>query len=168
VAINKAAVIELSEQQKKILTQLQVGTHNPSHFKSRSEIIVLADLGHTNNDIERMLGIAGETVTKWRNRYAAAKKELAKIEEENPRKLRSKIEKILSDEPRSGKPAKFTDEQVACIIALSCQKPEELGLPFSHWTASLLRDEAIKREIVTSISATQISRFLKRKRFKAT
>ena len=50
-----------------------------------------------------MLQIAGETITKWRNRYAANENELAKTEEDNPRKLRSVIEKILSD------------EQVACI-----------------------------------------------------
>jgi transposase len=136
------------------------------HFKIRSEIILLASQGYTNNAIEKTAGIHGETVTKWRNRYAAAEPELVHIEEETPRKLRAGIEKTLSDEKRSGKPSSFTDEQVACIIAMSCQKPEELGLPFSHWTPALLRDEAIKRGIVKSISDTHVDRFLKRERFK--
>ena len=113
-----------------------------------------------------MLKLSGETITKWRNRYAANESELCKTEKENPRKLRSVIEKILSDEQRSGRSATFTDEQVACIIAMSCQKPEELELPFSHWTPELLKDEAIKRGIVSTISASQVRRFLKRKRFK--
>ena len=164
----QAATIKLTEQQEKILKQLQVGTHTAMHLKIRSEIILLASQGYTNNGIEKEMGIHGETITKWRNRYAQAQTELASVESETPRKLRNHIEKTLSDEQRSGKPPTFPDEVVACIIAISCQKPEESGLPFSHWTPTLLRDEVIKRGIVTSISATQISRFLKRERFKTT
>jgi len=168
MARKQAQEIRISESQKKILTQMQTGTHSPQHYKQRAEIVLLSSKGYSNNDIERMLMISGETITKWRNRYAANENELRKTEEENPRKLRSNIEKILSDEQRSGRSAIFTDEQVACIIAMSCQKPEELKLPFSHWTPELLKDEAIKRGIVSSISTSQVRRFLKRERFKAT
>jgi transposase len=168
MATNQASVIKITENQKKKLTQIQAGTHSPLHLKLRSEIILLASEGNSNNTIERTMQISGETVTQWRNRYAQAGKELALIESENPRNLRASIEKVLSDEPRSGKPPTFTDEQVACIIAVSCQSPEELGLPFSHWTSSSLRDEVIKRGIVSSISAMQIGRFLKRERSKTT
>ena len=164
----QAKPIRLSENQKKILKQLQVGTHSPQHFKQRAEIVLMANSGYTNNEIERKLQISGETITKWRNRYATNKMELEKMETENLRKLRNTIEKILSDEQRSGKPATFTDEQVACIIAMSCQKPDELGLPFSHWTPELLKDEAIKRGIVPTISTSQVRVFLKRERFKTT
>ena len=164
---NQAQEIKLSESQKKILEQIHRGTHTPQHYKQRAEIVLLASKGYTNNEIERTLTISGETITKWRNRYAANEIELTKTEEENPRKLRSIIEKILSDEQRSGRSATFTDEQVACIVAMSCQKPEELGLPFSHWTPELLKDEAIKRGIAPTISTSQVRRFLKRKRFEA-
>ena len=140
----QAKAIRLSEKQRNILKQLQTGTHSRQHFKQRAEIVLMASNGYSNNEIERKLQISGETITKWRNRYAANEKELATIEEENPRILRNTIEKTLSDEQRSGKPATFTDEQVACIIAMSCQKPEEFSLPFSHWTPELLKDEAIK------------------------
>jgi putative transposase len=165
--MNQAQEIKLSENQRRILIQLQTGTHSPQHFKQRAEIVLIAAGGYTNNEIERTLGISGETITKWRNRYAANEKELTKIEEENPRKLRSTIEKVLSDEQRSGRAATFTDEQVACIIAMSCQKPDDLGLPFSHWTPELLKDEAIRKGIVPTISTSQVRRFLKRERFKA-
>ena len=162
----QAAKITLTEQQERILQQLQTGTHTPMHLKIRAKIILLASQCNTNNDIEKQMGIHGETVTKWRNRYAQAETELAIVESETPRKLRNNIEKTLSDEQRSGKPPSFSDEVAACVIAISCQKPEESGLPFSHWTQSLLRNEVIKRGIVESISATQISRFLKRESFK--
>lgn len=159
----QAMEIKLSENQLKILTQLKKGTHSQLHLKQRSEIIMLAYEGHSNNEIERKMGIHGETVTKWRNRYVAAYREIVSTETDIPRKLREKIETVLSDEPRSGKPPTFKDEQVACIIALSCEQPDRLGLPFSHWTPELLKQEAIKRGIVDSISAMQISRFLKKK-----
>ena len=165
---NQAAIVTLSDKQEEILRQLYTGSHSPLHYKQRAEIIILASQGNSNNKIERIMGICGLTVTKWRNRYAAAEKELSLIEANNPRKLRTVIEGLLSDERRSGRTPTFTDEQVACIIALSLQKPDEMGLPFSHWTPSLLRDEAIKRGIVSSISGMQISRFLKGTRSKAT
>ena len=166
--MNQAREIKLSENQRKILVQLQAGTHRPQHFKQRAEIVLMASSGKSNNEIERILKIRGETVTKWRNRFAGNAIELAKLEEENPLKLRSSIEKVLSDERRSGRAATFTDEQVACIIAMSCQKPEDLGVPLSHWTPELLKNEAIHRGIVPTISTSQVRRFLKRERFKAT
>lgn len=162
----EATQIKLSEHEKKILQQIKVGTHSAMHLKSRAAIVLLANSGETNNSIERKLSISGETVTKWRNRYAKSHEEVIRIETESPRKLRSAIESILSDAPRPGAPSTFTDEQVACILALACEEPKNLDLPFSHWTPTLLQAEVIKRGIVESISAMQIGRFLKRKRFK--
>ena len=88
--------------------------------------------------------------------------ELKRIELETPHKLRSAIEKILSDAQRPGGPPKFKDEQVAAIIAMACEDPSNFDLPFSHWTPELLQIEVIKRGIVESISVRQIGRFLKR------
>jgi putative transposase len=161
MGINQATVIKLSEKQENILRQMQVGTHSPLHYKRRAEIILLANQGKSNNEIERTMAIDSEMITLWRNRYANAEKELAITEAENPRKLRSTIEKLLSDAPRSGRPPTFTNEQVASIIALSLQNPSELKLPFSHWTPELLKDEAIKIGIVSSISVSQVRVFLK-------
>lgn len=162
----QAPSIMLSEKQEKILMQLRNGTHSQLHLKRRSEIILLAYEGKSNHFIAKKTGLARGTVIAWRNRFFSAKEELAKVETETPRKLRAAIEAALSDEQRAGAPATFTDEQVACIIALSCEEPAQLGLPFSHWTPTLLREECIRRGIVSSISAMQIGRFLKRKGFK--
>ena len=163
----KAVEISLNEHEKRILTELKNGNHTPLHLKKRSEIILRASDGESNIEISRQMQMNRENVTKWRNRYAAASEELAKTEAETPRKLRGIIESVLSDAPRPGTPSTFTDEQVACIIALACELPENLGLPFSHWSPSLLQKEVIKRGIVESISAIHIGRFLKGARFKA-
>ena len=52
-------------------------------------------------------------------------------------------------------------EQIANIINLSLQKPELVGVPINNWTAEELACKAIKDNIVESISARQISRYLK-------
>ena len=163
----KAVEITLNEHEKSILTEMKSGSHTPLHLKKRSEIILMASEGESNIGISRQVQMNRENVTKWRNRYATSSAELRKTAGETPRKLRSIIEKILSDAPRSGAPSTFTDEQVACIIALACELPESLGLPFSHWSPSLLRVEVINRGIVESISAVHVGRFLKGARLKA-
>jgi len=156
--------IVLSEKQTRILTENAVGTHTPLHIKTRSQIIINAAKGWSNNTIEQNMGIDPKTVKLWRDRYSAQYEELRRVEAETPHKMRKAIEKVLSDSPRPGGPPTFKDEQVAAIIAMACEDPAKFGLPFSHWTPELLQIEVIKLGIVKSISVRHIGRFLKRKR----
>jgi hypothetical protein len=71
---------------------------------------------------------------------------------------------ILSDEYRSGAPARFTAEQVAQLIALACESPEQCGLPVTNWTPTELAKEAARRGIVEEISPRHVDRVLKRRR----
>jgi transposase len=47
---------------------------------------------------------------------------------------------------------RFTDAQKERLVALATSRPKDLGLPYTQWSLSRLRDEAIKDEIVDSIS----------------
>jgi transposase len=108
------------------------------------------------------------TVKKWRGRWLEAAAYLAEIEARGTAKeLEAAVESVLSDQPRSGAPAKFTAEQVCQIIAVACEPPEESGRPVTEWTPRELADEAVKRGIVSSISTRQAERFLKRSRSEA-
>lgn len=158
----KAVAVILSARQEQILKELSRGSHTPLHLKQRSSIVLMASLGENNYGISRKLQLSYDCVSKWRSRYAAAFALLEKTEKESPLQLRKEITAALSDQLRSGAPPTFTQEQVAAIIALSCEDPSQLGLPFSHWTPSLLKEAAISRGIVTSISERQIQRFFKR------
>ena len=158
-----ATKIELSKKQEQILKEYASGSHTPLHLKIRSQIVLNAAKGLTNNAIEKNMDLDPTTVKLWRDRYGKQYEELKRAEAETPRKMRSIIEKILSDEQRPGCPSRYTDEQVASIIALACETPAKLDLPFSHWTAGLLRIQAIKLGIVDNISVRQVGRFLKRK-----
>ena len=106
----KAMPIELSEKEREILTENADGTHKPLHLKIRSRIILCAAEGKTNNAIEREMDINSETVKIWRDRYGGQKAELKRTEAESPQKMRSLIEKILTDGQRPGAPPKFADE----------------------------------------------------------
>jgi hypothetical protein len=109
------------------------------------------------------MGLDAKAVKRWRDRYSARHEELRHTEAETPWKIRSAVKKSLSDKQRPGSPPTFAGEQVAAILALACEDPAKLELPFSHWTPGLLQIEAIKLGIADSISVRQIGRFLKRK-----
>ena len=51
-----------------------------------------------------------------------------------------------------GPKAKFTDDQRERLVALATSRPKDLGLPYTQWSLSRLREEAIQRGIVPSIS----------------
>ena len=163
MSLRQAALIQLTDKQHAILERMANGTHIQLHFKERAKIILAAYKGLNNTSIAKGYGLNRNTVKKWRNRWAKEENEIMQIEIDKPHKLKSCIETVLSDQHRSGKPAKFTPEQVAHIISLSCKTPESLGLPLSHWTPSALRIEVINNGIIESISVRQVGRFLKRR-----
>jgi putative transposase len=115
------------------------------------------------------LGTYRRRVQRWRDRWFAAEEKLANAEAEgaSDKDLKQLIADVLSDDARSGSPVTFTPEQITDIIALACEKPEDSGLPVSHWTPPELAREAIKRGIVDRISPRHLDRFLKRCRSQA-
>ena len=132
--------------------------------------------GANNDQIATLLGIDRGTVRTWRMRWLEALPRLKAAEkraggggrgggddDDDERVVSGLVEEVLVDEPRSGKPATFTPEQICQIVALACEEPrEESGRPISHWSTTELADEAIKRGIVESISARSVGRFLGR------
>jgi putative transposase len=72
------------------------------------------------------------------------------------------IAETLVDARRSGGPGIFTPEQILEIIAIACELPEEESdRPVTHWPPREVADEAVKRNIVSSISTRSVGRFLK-------
>jgi hypothetical protein len=118
--------------------------------------------GLLNGEIAEQLGLTHRQVGRWRRRRANAWNRLIDIECcESRAALRRAIEAVLGDEPRPGAPGKFTPEQVTRILAAACEPPEKSGRPITHRTAYELTDEVVRRGIVTSISPSQVSRYLR-------
>jgi putative transposase len=158
----KAMEIKLSPRQKRMLDVFSRSTHLPLHLKIRAEIVLRAANGSSNNAIERDMKKDKNQVKRWRDRYASKQEQISLIEKKSPQKLRSAIIEALSDSPRNGGPSKFRDEQVAAIIAMSCEDPEKFDLAVSNWTPGLLQRKVIELGIVESISVRHVGRLLKR------
>lgn len=117
---HKALPIELSSAHERELTALVRAHSTPQKFAERARIILLAASGLGVEETADELGIWRKTASTWRRRWmdAAATADVAAR---------------LSDAPRSGAPARFTPEVICKIVALSCEDPEALGVPISHW-----------------------------------
>lgn len=158
----KAAKVVITERQQEIL-QRWVGSRScPRGLAQRGEIILLAFDGWQNGPIADHLGCERHGVGIWRRRWADAFDTLVRIEcLEGLSALETAIEDVLSDHPRSGCPGTFAPDQIARIIAVACEPPEDSGRPVTHWTPTELAEEVVARRIVPSISVRHVGRLLK-------
>jgi len=141
--------IKLSESEKEELEKIIRKQTTAQNIAKRARIILMANSEeYTNREIAKYVGINENELTKWTKRWV-----------NTPKK---DIEKILEDKPRSGRPATITAEQWCKIMALACEKPENHGVPITHWSHSTLTAEIIKQGIVESISYTHVGNFLKK------
>jgi transposase len=155
-----AAKIVITERQKKLLEEFRKSRTIGKCITQRATIILLGFEGMLNEEIAREVGLNRMQVGLWRRRWREAWKALCVWECTESHRLREAVLDTLSDAPRPGTPATFTAEQVSQIVSLACEPPKLSGRPIDHWTLQELRDEAIKRKIVTAISVSQVGRFL--------
>jgi transposase len=151
MAAHKASPIELSAEHEHELNALVRAHSTPQKLAERARIILLAAAGLGVDETARRMGIWRKTASTWRRRWMDAE-------------AIASVAARLSDAPRSGAPATFTAEVICKIVALSCEDPEALDVPISHWSQSELARQAVRRGIVGSISHGSVGRFLKRGR----
>ncbi len=157
----KAARILLSEKQHEILQIMVKSTTTSLRLIQRARIILLSFQRLRNDVIATQVGLSRKQVGLWRRRWKQSFDALVSIECREPHAvLRRSIEDVLSDAPRAGAHGKFTAEQMTQIMAIACESPEQSGRPVDHWTHRELADEAEQRGIVSSISASQVGRYL--------
>jgi transposase len=158
----RAAKTIITERQQDILMRLSRSRTEASCLSQRAQIVLLAFEGRRNEEIAAEVGLERHQVGMWRRRWAKAFERLVRVEcSEGPSALKKAIVEVLSDAPRSGSPGKFTAEQLAQIIAVACEPPEESGRPVTHWTPKELTEEVINRGIVDSISPSTVRDLLR-------
>jgi putative transposase len=158
----KAAKVVITERQQDILQQMVRSRSCPRGLAHRAHVILLAFDRWPNGPIADHLGCERHAVGIWRRRWAAAFDDLVRIEcLEGVSALEAAIEEVLSDNPRPGCPGTFAPDQIARIIAVACEPPADSGRPVTHWTPTELAEEVVARQIVPSISARHVGRFLK-------
>lgn len=162
----KAAKIQLSERQMELLEEIVASRTAQVRLVQRAQIILLAFQKRNNEEIGEVVGLNPQQVSVWRKRWKADWDRLIAVEcSERKSVLKSEIETLLSDQPRKGRTPTFSAEQQAAIVALACEDPDEASeRPISQFTAREIADEAVKRNIVPSISRSRVSAFLKSSR----
>lgn len=163
--MKRACTITLSEAERLLLIETMNSSTAQKNHIQRSRMILACAKGFSNAVVGNQLNENKETVGKWRRRWFEAKTALDAIQsgQDKSMSLKKKVLSILSDAPRSGTRPKFTMDQLCQIFAVATEKPEESGVPLSHWSLTSLAKELVKRGIVTSISTSQLSVFLKSK-----
>jgi transposase len=157
-----AAKLQITERQQAVLRQIVAAPTSPVRLAQRAEITLRAFAKEQNQAIAAAIGLGPTAVGLWRRRWVKAWPKLLLLEcRESQAAFRRALEDVLSDRPRRGNPGKFTPEQVTQLLALACEPPEQSGRPITHWTCKELADEAKKRGIVTSISESQVGRYLR-------
>jgi len=165
VGIRSRPVV-LSSRVRALLERWIRASSSSQQLAERSRIIVMSADDVANLEQADRLGVDPQRVRRWRNRWASRAEEVADAEAAgaSDKELAGLVGDILSDNYRCGAPPKFSAEQLAQLVALACESPEESGLPVSHWTPADLAREAIRRGIVEEISPRHVDRVLKRSR----
>jgi len=90
----------------------------------RAQILLAADDGVSDQEIERTIGASGSTIYRTKRRL-----------------VEYGLEAALSKEPRPGAGRKLTGKQEALLVATACAKPPAER---ARWTLGLLAGEMIK------------------------
>jgi putative transposase len=132
----------------------------------RATVILAAATGKRKEHMAQQRGLKRHTVRTWRRRCQTAVAALAEAEAAGveAKVLRARIEAVLDDAPRPGTPETFRAEQLAQLISVACESPEESVRPVTQWRPRELAAEASYRGIVASISVRTVGRFLTRRR----
>jgi len=162
----KPLCVTLSHTQRGLLEHLIRRQTSPQRLVRRAQTIIAAADGASNESIAVRFGLDRNTVRTWRYRWCLGSAALAAAEAagDADKALRLRMESMLDDAPRPGTPGEFSAEQLAQIISVACESPEDSGRPVSHWTPREWADAVIKRGIVKRISPRTVGRFLKRSR----
>jgi putative transposase len=139
--------IELSDQQRTILEGIMRSSKTAVSAVRRATSVLKAATGMRNATIAAELGTSSETVRLWRGRWQQAGTQLESMEREGGGKeLRMAIAAVLAEEPRAGRPATYTAEQIGQLIAVACEVPEQSGRPVSHWSPREFTTWKVSRE----------------------
>ena len=109
-----AANLKISEHERKELLRVRSHRSMPQSVVLRANIVLEAARGVANKAIARHLSTSLPTVLLWRRRYDS-----------------KRLEGILADQPRSGRPKQISDKTVAAIVDATMKtKPKDA----THWS----------------------------------
>jgi transposase len=110
----------LTSEEGSQIERLAHSRKEPVRLVQRAQVIWWSVQGYRVSAIADLVGFSSVSARLWIKRFNV--KGLAGLE----------------DEPRSGRPATYTPEQVSVAIETALTNPKSLGLPFACWTLDRL------------------------------
>lgn len=109
-----APLVNLTSDQKSLLSKAAKGTSVSVRFSQRAKIALLAAEGRQDIEIAQQLGVTRQLSARWRERF-----------------IRLGIEGLKKDAPRPGRRKKFSAQKVTAIVRKTLeQKPTNA----THWS----------------------------------
>jgi len=118
----KRPPVVLNEEEREKLQGLRRSRTEQKRRTVRAAILLDAAAGFSDGAIARSQGVNRNTVALCVQKY-----------------LRFGLQAALGELPRSGRPRRISDEAIAWILQVACQKPKDLGYAQELWTYSRLQ-----------------------------
>jgi transposase len=132
--------IRLSDEERSELERVASLRKAPYREVQRARLILYAADGASNAETTRRLDMSAKSVGRWRRRFCKERLE------------------GLKDKQRTGRPSRFSPEEVTEVKAVACEPPGE-GVPLSRRSAADVHRLVIERGI-TDGSRSTIVRWL--------
>jgi transposase len=136
--------VQLTQSERTQLIKLTKKGKTSARKLRRAQTLLLTDAGYKDEEIASMLHLGVATVERTRKKFVEGGLELA-----------------LNDRSRPGAVKKLDTKAEAFLRATACSNPPEGR---ECWTMQLLADELEQLQLVESISAETVRRFLKKQR----
>jgi transposase len=132
--------VELNQNERGELKALLSGGKHAARKLKRAQILLAADVGASDEEIARSVGVGGSTVYRTKRRFVLGN-----------------LEAALSEEPRPGADRKLSGKEEALLVATACSSPPEGR---ARWTLELLADEMVRLTEHDDISRETVRRRL--------
>ena len=137
----KEYIVRLTDEARQQLQDVVQSGTRAVRVVRRAIILLKSDAGLTDLQIVEHVGCGERTVRNVRKRFC-----------------REGLERSLYEAPRSGRPSDFTPRQRQRVVALACTAPPEGR---TRWTLELLCEYAVKGGVVSAISQSEVSLWLR-------
>jgi transposase len=134
--------ISLRASERRALKRSARSQAAPHRQVVRARIVLDAAAGLPSALIARRVGVAPNTVRKWRKRFC------------------THGYAGLRDRPRPGRPRVFAAAVVAEVKAIACELPATRGVPIGRWSLAELRQVVITSGLLATVSTATVRRWL--------
>jgi putative transposase len=141
----KRIEVKLTQDEPESLSTYVTRGQKSAREINRARILLLANDGRKDQDIEKVLGVSRVTIYNMRKKYQS--------------KGDQHILDVLHDEPRGGRPMKFDSKVEAQVTMIACSAPPQGA---ARWTLHLIAEKLVQLDMVDTISHESVRSILKK------